>query len=894
MIAGQCIGRLRVTPMSDVLTPALFLEFLTARGPAPALLAVRGEAVETWSCADLALASQQLAWGLVRSGLQPGEPVALYGPNRPSWVAARLAIGAAGGLPVPLDDLVPETDVVALIRDSGCRRIFVSQAHHAALAAACAGIDLVFILLEDEPGAGCRSWRDYQTDQPAALPHLAPDAPASLVYTSGTTGSPKSFVLSHANISANVRTIAAESMLAESDRVLLPLPLDNVYPFVVGLMTPLMNRAAVVFPEAISGPEVAQALRLSKATAIVGVPRLYASLVAGIRGRVAARGATAQRLFEWILALSIALQRHLGLRAGRTLFASLHRQMGPELRMLVSGGARFEADLIRTLEGLGWDVRGGYGLAEVGSVFTANLRGHKKIGSEGRPIHPGSVRIADPRDADGIGEIQLKGPSVFSGYRNNPEATAAAFTPDGWFKTGDLGRLDQAGLVYVTGRLKEMLVLGGGKNVFPEELERIYGTAPCIQDVAVLEQRGALVGLVQPDHAVIGAAGNRRADDVVRVALAEIGQGLPSYQRLSGFALVDQDLPKTRLGKYRRFLLPEIYEAARSGRRRNTAVGEPNAADRALLDHPLSRKLWSLLGERCPDQPLSLDADLQLDLGIDSLEWMTLALELERDFGVAFTEDRIANLQTARDLLQAVADSGARSDDAARADQPSARADHNWMAPQGASARLLHRVLHGSNRLLLNLLFRFEVSGAERLPKSGPCLLVANHASDLDPAALAGALPPKLLNQVYWGADAVRVFGSPLGRRLAHVLQIFPVDERAPAQSLEQAAAVLATGKVLVWFPESWRSPDGTLQQFLPGVGRLVEGFDGPIHPVAISGAFEAWPRSRRLPRPGRVKVRIGPAVDRRLWAENTGKSDQFATIAETLRAAVAELQDPG
>ena len=206
------------------------------------------------------------------------------------------------------------------------------------------------------------------------------------------------------------------------------------------------------------------------------------------------------------------------------------------------------------------------------------------------------MRIADP-DSRGEGEIQLRGPSVFAGYLDNPDANRAAFTEDGWFRTGDLGRVDDDGYVYVSGRLKEMIVLGGGKKIFPEELEKRYGASPFIREVAVLERRGALVALVVPDAAAIRSSANPSVEAVVRVALASVAQGLPSHERLSGFVVARQPLPRTRLGKYQRFLLPRLYDEALAGR--GPRAAKPlSDEDRALLAGPKAAAAWRVLQAR--------------------------------------------------------------------------------------------------------------------------------------------------------------------------------------------------------------------------------------------------------------------------------------------------------
>ena len=874
--------------MDAITTPREFLDRLASHGDAAALMVVRGDRLETTGFRTIVEQAQRLARGLRAAGIETGAFVALYGPNRPEWVIARFAIAAAGAVAVAVDDMLPEREVLPFLRDSGAKHLFTTEAHAGALREHFAPAELTFHLLDrDEATPLGQSWRALLSDEAADLPDLAPEAPAMVVYTSGTTGTPKSFLLSYANLANNVNAIAAANLVGPDDRALLPLPLDNVYPYVVGLLTPLAAGTAVVFPEEITGPAVVHALGLSKATAMVGVPRLYAAMVAGIRTRVAARGRLPAWIFDRLLALSIALQRRFGFRPGRRLFAALHRQIDPELRLLACGGARLEPSLVWSLEGLGWEVRGGYGLAEVGSVFSANFPGQKLIGSEGKPIHDGRIRIDRP-EADGIGEIQLKGRSVFAGYRNNPEANAMAFTEDGWFRTGDLGYQDAEGHLYITGRAKEMIVLGGGKNVFPEELEKLYVESPYVTEIALLERAGDLVGLIVPDLAAVKESGYRRIEDALRVSLAEVSRPLPGFQRLSGFAIARAPLPRTRLGKYRRFLLPDLYEAAQAGTPRQ-APAELSPEDRALLTNPLAEQLLQLFKERYPDKPVGLDASPQLDLGIDSLEWVGLTLELEQRFGIALSDDDIADLDSLRDVVAIAlrqAEQGARP-----APKPTVDLDTaNWLKPPGTALVALGRLLHGINWVSMRILFRLRREGEAALPRDGPCLLVANHVSDLDPLALAAALPPHLRHRVYWGGDAVRLFGGPLAASLGRALHVFPVDERAPAASLAGAAEVLRRGQALAWFPESWRSPDGELQRFFPGVGRLAGAFEGTVVPVFIDGTFAAMPRWRRLPRLHPLRVVFGTPVTSGELAPGAGGQRDPDAITEDLHERLAAL----
>ncbi|MFZ5791006.1 MAG: AMP-binding protein [Pseudomonadota bacterium] len=872
--------------MSDGWTLQHLLAEMAGRGDHPAVAWVRAGRLSTESYASLAAAAQRLARGLLALGLRPSEPVVILAPNSRDWIAVRLALGLVGALPVPLDDMGADDETAAQARQSGARWAFVSP-KHAALLRSCLPSDHRLFLLGDDAleEGGEMSWRRLPATEAAPLPPVDPESPAVLVYTSGTTGAAKSFTLSYRNIWANVGAIAAEKVVSAEDRLLLPLPLHHIYPQVIGLLTPLTSGAIILLPEAATGPQIALALGLGKATGVVGVPRLYAALLDAVEARVRARGRIVAALFHAALGLAIAARRRLGVDLGRFLFRSVRARLSPQLRLLVSGGARIEPELLWRLVGLGFDLRSGYGLAETASTFTGNLPGRERLGSEGKPFQGGELRIAQP-DETGYGEIELRGPSVFSAYRDNPAANREAFTADGWFRTGDLGRLDADGFLYVAGRMKELIVLGGGKKVDPERLEALYGASPFVREVAVLERSGALVALVHPDLEAIRSAGLTRVEDVLRIALQECAAELAPWERLAGFAVAAAPLPRTRLGKYRRFLLPPLYEAALAGQPRAAAPLSP--ADEALLAMPRARALWAFLRERYPNRLTDLDSSLALDVGLDSLEWMSLSLEIERRFAVSLPEEALAELDRVRDLIRRVGEwTGTEPAFDAAAEIG------RWLRLPSLFGGVVAWLAHGANRALLKVGFRLRVSGLEHLPASGPFVIVANHCSDLDPLVVAAALPPRLRSQVHWGGETSRLFRTSFSRWLCRQLRIFPVDERRPGLTLTLASAVLERSEGLVWFPEAWRSPDGRLQRFLPGIGRLLAPGTVPAIPARLFGTFEAMPRTRRWPRLKPVLLRFGPPLAPRELERMGQGSDAESRIADGLHHAVERLEAP-
>ncbi|MEZ5666401.1 MAG: AMP-binding protein [Alphaproteobacteria bacterium] len=856
--------------------PAL-VRALAGRGDATALTVFDRDGRRDWSSAALSGAIAAASARLAADGLAPGEPVLLCGPNGASWVVACLAIACSGGVVVPLDDLSSAATLARVAADCGARRGFLSAVHRDALAAAPDAPPLAATLLDAMAPADAQA----AASLPAA--EADPDAVAVLLYTSGTTGTPKAVPLTHRNLMSNVAALVAERLAGPDDRVLLPLPLHHAFPFTVGLLGSLANGAALVLPAGVSGPQIIEALKGARATIMIGVPRLYVALLAAIDDRIARAGRWARLL----LGLSTALRRRTGLRLGRALFGRVHAGFGPDLRTLACGGARLDAAIAWRLEGLGWEVLTGYGLTETAPILTFTPRGHGRFDSVGRAVPGVELRIA----ADGggsDGEIQARGPSVFAGYRNNPEETARAFTADGWFRTGDIGRIDRAGYLSIVGRAKEIIVLAGGKNVVPEDVEAAYQASPLIREIAIVEEDGALAALVVPDEEALRRHGASQAQVVLRDEIENVGLTLPPYQRLARYRVTRAALPRTHLGKLRRHLLAEAFAQAERGTAA-AAQAELAEADRALLASATGAAIWAWLRTRHPDVPLSPDTSPQLDLGIDSLAWVTLTLELQERFGIRLTEEAIGRILTLRDLLV----EAGRAPTEAPSPQAAA-GEPEWLRPVGPLMAALGVVVLGLTWVAMRLLFRLRVEGADNLPKGGPYVIAPNHVSYIDPPAVAAAIPFGRLKRTYWAGWTGKMFAGTFSRLMSRATRVFPVDpDRGPAGSLEHGRAVLARGLALVWFPEGRRSPAGDIRRFLPGVGMLLRETGAPAVPVLILGAFEAWPRDRRWPRFRRITVRFGaPIPVDRLLADGSG-ADPAERIADALRHAVAALAGP-
>jgi long-chain acyl-CoA synthetase len=860
---------------------AALVQTMAARGQHPAVVVYGTAGLCVTTSEALARQATAVANSLLQQGISRGEPIALWAPNSAGWVAAALGIMAAGATLVPVDELVDDAQLAAMLHRGGVRRIFASARHIAASAD----------VLRDIAAMSVEAALRADAISCARLPLLGPDDTAVLSWTSGTTGAPKGFFLSYRNIATNVIALTELHMVRRDDHVLLPLPLHHAYPFVAGMLTPLAIGAPLALPADLTEPAITQALRQGDIGTIIGVPRLYEAILGAIDARITASGRIVRFAWRLLLRIAVVVQRHTGVRLGVLCFAGIRRTIAPRLHYLVAGGAKLANETTERLEALGWTVLCGYGLAETASLFTGNPPDDRCLASAGKPLADGEIRIATP-DSDGIGEIELRGSSITKEYLNNPKANRTSFTSDGWFRTGDLGFVDRHGFLHVTGRGKEVLVVGGGKTVNPEDLEQYYAGMRQICEIAILEYEGRLVALVQPDLTRVHEMGTLNLREGIRVTLAERTQGLPVYQRLSGFALIDRPLPRTCLGTYRRFMLPELYRQALAGHTRR----EPyplHAEDRLLLQDSRASAVWALLQEKYPQQAVDLDVNIGLELNADSFAWMEITIALQERFGVQLNESDIAGIETIRELLRCCADKARQIAQGTPATSSQEPAITQWLTRTGPFVRLLGSVLYGINWLVMRVVFRLQVRGIENLPQCGAFVITPNHASYLDPFVVAAALPWQRARQVYWAAFVTLLFSTRSRRLFSRAVHIFPVDERRPDKAIAAAMQVLDTGRIAVWFPEGWRSPDGAVQRFQPGIGEVLRRTSALVVPAYVHGTFETWPRHRRMPRPGRVAVAFGhPERASTLRAAGQGATDA-ERIATELRERVLAMDEP-
>lgn len=855
----------------------------------------RHDQIESCTYAELRRMAESVGRWISERGFPRGSRLALLADNHPRWVAAYLGIIASGCAAVPLDTALHADQVSKLLKDSGASAIFCDAKHVPVARPAATELKLGLVLLDPERMTSHSIQEQWLGNMPAIL-NAGPgkfrpaashdDDLASLLYTSGTTADPKGVMLTHANFLGEVEAVFNWVDIGPSDVLLGVLPLFHVLAQMANLLLPLVKGSRVVYLETLNTTELLRALSERNITAFAVVPQFFYLIHERIFQEIAKRGAITRKIFAGMIALNRTL-RKVGVNAGRILFRKVHDTLGPRMRYLVTGGSRFDPAIARDFHDLGIDVLQAYGLTETTAAVFANSPNDNEIGSVGKAMKGVEGKIVDPQPQDegpAVGEVALRGAVVMKGYWNRPDATAAVLR-DGWFLTGDLGYFDSHGHLFLTGRKKEVIVLSNGKNVYPDEIEAHYLKSPFIKEIAVMGLEGKpaeggdrLHAVIVPNFDVLRQRKIVNAKEVIRFDIESLSPQIASTKRIGSYEIWQEDLPRTTTRKIKRF---EVEKRVRSNQSKKTAddsdlpAEKPLTADEsAWLDQPDVQRGLKIVREAARSAPPTLlpTLNLELDLGLDSMQRVEVLSRLEEELGGNVEESQLAEIYTVRDLVDAVLQSAA-SGAGSKGTRPTLAGWKAILAEDPDDPDVL--ALIRPNRLrdtfwflvsrLIQVValdrFDLKVSGIEKLPQSGPYIISSNHQSYLDPLILASSLPPEVFRRLF-AVGTSEIFGKGFMRWLARSIKVVVLDPDANLVPAMRAGAFgLRHGLSLVLYPEGERSIDGTPRIFKKGAAILSIHLRVPIVPVAIEGLYEAWPRNKSFQGFTNVRMVFGDPI---------------------------------
>ena len=905
------------------------IESFEAR-PDKTAMRIVGSDSATYTYGELLKSVRSVAYRLRLENVKLGDRVALIGENHPLWAVAYLGTVLHGAVIVPLDPHGEIDTITNFLENSEAKVAFLSpdQTERFTQIAEKLGRPIPAVVWNlEQTSNGFQRFEDWAaTDFPESYAKESPPASgddiAALMYTSGTTGTPKGVPLNHNNIIAELEGVNRVLKLSDKEKILSLLPLFHAYLQIVNLWIATTYGCEVGYLKELTPAELSEAMKSFKPTILTTVPRLWYLFHKKIFDAVKAKPGSVQVLFKTLLRLNGTLRDTLHINLGRKFFGQVHESFGGQLRIAISAGSRFDEDVAKDFHKLGFTILQGYGLTETSGAATATYENDNRVGSVGQPMHGAEIKIAEP-DKEGVGEVLIKGPMVFKGYYHNPQATADAFTSDGWFRSGDLGKLDADGHLYIVGRGKDVIVLPSGKNVHPEDLEVHYLKCPLVAELAIIgiedeseARAGAekLAAVVVPHFEYLKQAKVANSKEAIRHALDNLGRELPEYQRVRDYIIRSEPLPRTATNKIKRFQLKkEVETGVIAAETKEAKAWDFSAEDNVLLNTNTARAVIAAIKQNAKEAGVVHPAmNLEIDLGLDSLARAETFAALEQAFSTEFDADEAATALTVTNVIALVNKHGGESAEnisvdlnwgkivrEANDDFPEVRGILKDRPVFSVFAFVVYKCFY----LLFRVFTRLEVHGLENLKQLSELnglnklektfLICPNHQSFLDPFVLCSTYPLTLFRNIFH-VGASEFFSNALMRFVAKMLNVVPVNPDTELMRAMKAGAIgLKHGKILNIYPEGERAFDGELHNFKKGAAILASELDLPIVPVAIDGLFKVWPRRSWRIRPAKVKITIGkPFYAKEVVGPDLNMSDEdkYAAVTAHLKQLITNM----
>ncbi|MDO8662456.1 MAG: AMP-binding protein [Candidatus Omnitrophota bacterium] len=904
----------------DLVIPKIFAQISSRFSDRICLQIKKGSTWETWTYGQIEYFSLSIGAFLIKEGFKKGDFVGLCLENCPEWAIIYLGIVASGLACVPLDPQLTEQEIDNLLNDCSAKIIFVSHAVFQAknINKLKAGLNKIVILgldIEKDNLIGLAQVKSTLSEG-LTWPEVFPEDTASLIYTSGTTGSPKGVMLTHKNLCSNFQSIDKLQLFSDKDSFISILPLHHAYPFMITLVTPLFCRARVTYTASLRSDELLNLMREAEVTVLVGVPQLFSIFYTNISEKMKKVPFLLKAPLFGLIEILWQLRRFSKINLSKLALPKIHQPFGKALRFFACGGAKLNEEAAIFLMKIGFTILEGYGLTETSPVVTFNPLNKQKIGSVGKVIPDVELKIDDP-GSSATAEVLIKGPNVTKGYYNRQDEPVSVLK-DGWLHSGDLGYIDKDGYLYITGRKKELIVLSSGKNIYPEEVESHYAKSPFIKEICVFgigeagEERLAAVIVTDADYC--RKVGQVDINSVIRWELENLSEGLASYKRIKGYIIVREDLPRTRLGKIKRYEVKDKYLDELKGIKLKGVEEEISVTDEdlMLLTSCVGAKIIEALNKYVKlERQITPSDHIELDLGIDSLGRVELITALEQALNIRISDELMTKVFTVRELILEIGKL-VPGEGVQRGFIPQAKSQTLWndILNEEPGKDIIKKVNLAPNRVtilgillfaeVLRLVFkavwRLKILGTENIPKAGKCILCVNHSSYLDAFVVEASMPKGLRKGVFFvGFKAY--FEQSVIRNIIKYIRVIPIDPGMHfVEAMQASSYVLKNDKIVCIFPEGQRTIDGNVKIFKKGVGILAKELNAPLVPVLITGSYESWPRTKPFPRPYPISITFGKAFDfDELKKEGLklGAKDEYEAIAFGIREEVIKLKSP-
>jgi len=748
--------------------------------------------------------------------ISPGDRVVIYSENRLEWIYTFYATWMKGGIPVPIDFMAARDDVAFILQDCRPAMIFVSDALKGIISDSLKSVSLK---ADIKIFKGLKVAKKPENFAGTLEPDK--DKTAVIIYTSGTTGSPKGVMLSFENLLINIKAVTEDAKIITEDAcIMMLLPLHHIFPLMGTLIMPLHVGGTIALCPSMKPEDIMSTLNDHAVSIIISVPRFYATIRKSILDKINKKLIT-RLLFSLAKSLN-------SLKFSRTLFATVHKKFGGHIKYMVAGGAALGKEIGKDFYALGFEILEGYGMTEAAPMISFTRPGKYTPGSPGQVIPDMEVKMED-------GEIIVSGKNVMQGYYNRPGETND-IVKNGWLYTGDLGRIDKDGSIFITGRKKEIIVLSSGKNINPVEIEhKLERLSAYVKEAGVFLDHNVLQTLVVPDLAKMKTDGIENYDEYFRWEIIDkYNQSASSYKKLMKFTITPEELPKTRLSKLQRFKFHEI--AKQNSQKRNMNVEEPDFEEYVAIKGFLKEET---------EMDVYPSDHLEMDIALDSLGKVTLQVFIENSFGVTIPEQELSEFPSVLKLCEHVRDKKTKVKfELLNWSDILKEKIHFHIPKPGFSLKLFNFTF----RILLNTFFRLKGDGTKNIPE-GPFILAPNHQSFFDGFLVASFLRSRIMKNTYVYAKEKhwrKNWMKSLAKGNNIVLMDINNDLRS---SIQKLAEILRMGKNVIIFPEGTRSKTGNLGSFKKTFAILSQELNIPVIPVAINGSFGMVPPGKYFPR---------------------------------------------
>ena len=750
--------------------------------------------------------------------------------NRPEWIYSFFTIWDKNSAAIAIDAQSSPKEILYVLEDSNPDIIMCSNETEKNILEAISNYSLknnIKVLNVDNFKIDDEKMKKIANSE-FELRNPEGNQTAAMLYTSGTTGSPKGVMLTYNNLMTEMEGIYEKGIFDHRDQILALLPFHHVLPLTATVLLMLRYQTSIVFVRKIASKEIFEALEKNRVTALIGVPRVFKLFYDGIKQQIDAKFIT-RAIFK-------IMSKSKSIPLKRKVFSKVHKKFGGHLDFIVAGGAKLDPEIARFYETLGIYSLEGYGLTETSPVIAVNSKNERKIGTIGKKLYNVDVKIENE-------ELWVKGPIVMKGYYNKPEKTAEVMTEDGWFKTGDLAKIDEEGYITIIGRRNSMIVLSNGKNIDPETLENrlIAKSDKLIKEAGIFNHQNKLAAIIIPDLLECRKRNINNVKTYIKNIVEDYNLSAHNYEKVLDYKVFEEELPKTRVGKLRRFMLPNLYEQ--------------NVVKKAKIAEP-DNEVYKILKEYVKKakgiepQP---EENLELEIGMDSLDIVEFFAYIENNFGLQLDEEKFAEMPNLKLLSEYINEKAVKIENN----------EINWKQIieeakpiKDDKNRWITKFLKVFLDVIIKVYFRIQRNGREKLdPK--PKIYVSNHQSFIDPLILGSLLPKSILYNTIFLAIDWYFKKFPLKLLVSNGNVILIDINKNIRKSVEEIVGYLKSGKNVLIFPEGARTKDGKVAEFKKVFAIISKELGIDVQCLGIKGGFEAYSRYMKFPKPKKIKVAV-------------------------------------